>query len=166
VLALSSHASDTLVPSVKRHPMTWRAPSISPLNKANVTFDMLSEELRLCVGGVLANVSTDDRNRTRIYQLELKLASYGLQAAKSAAKAAAKAAHHAGPSSELSSELSVLSVDSGVPSGRFADIIEDQVHLALTEMPTTFEEHPDDVAARAYNSVLRDVLPGIRQGGY
>jgi len=34
--------------------------------------------------------------------------------------------------------------------------------MALTEMPTTFEEHPSVVAERAYNSVLKDVLPGIR----
>jgi len=61
---------------------TARNDRAAGFNKANVTFDMLSEELRLCVGGVLANVSTDNDNRTRIYQLELKLASEGVQAAK------------------------------------------------------------------------------------
>ena len=55
---------------------------------SDVTFDMLSTELQLCVGGVLANISKDKDNRTRLHKLELNLASEHIHLARRAAGAA------------------------------------------------------------------------------
>ena len=60
--------------------------------RPDVSFEMLSEELRLCVGGVLENISKDKDNRTRVHKLELKMASEQVHAAKVAAAAAKSAA--------------------------------------------------------------------------